>query len=58
MEHMRRPPPKGGRLGVAAVQNNWITGIGGKLQRFRRHGIWFLDSEQDLQVLAVLCLPL
>jgi hypothetical protein len=37
---------------VAAVQNNWITGVGGKLQRFRRHGLWFLDSEKDLKVLA------
>ncbi len=56
MEHMRRQPLEGGSLGVAAVQNNWITGIGGKLQRFRRHGIWFLDSEQDLQVLTLFSL--
>jgi hypothetical protein len=49
MEHVRRRSMGLGGA-VAAVQNNWITGIGGKLQRFRRHGLWFLDSEQDLQV--------
>ena len=49
MEHVRRRA-KGGSGVVAAVQNNWITGVGGKQQRFRRHGLWFLDSEEDMQV--------
>jgi hypothetical protein len=53
MEHVRRSA-RGGGGSVAAVQNNWITGIGGKLQRFRRHGLWFLDSEEELQVRALL----
>jgi hypothetical protein len=52
MEHVRRSS-RGGDGGVTAVQNNWITGIGGKLQRFRRHGLWFLDSEEKLQVRAL-----
>jgi hypothetical protein len=53
MEHVRRGS-RGDASSVAAVQNNWITGTGGKLQRFRRHGLWFLDSEHDMQVSAVL----
>jgi hypothetical protein len=49
MVHVRRPT-NGGDRAVAVVQNNWITGVAGKQQRFRRHGLWYLDSEEDLQV--------